>query len=89
MVDRKPNDRYDVRELSDTPREPLEESSNKMEDVPETTTSSLLDTQESCRSGRIVRTLGQFMFIGEAFSNELDLNPSSYNDVISNKDSKN
>ena len=44
MMDRKPNDRFDLMELIYTPREPLEGSSNLMEDVLETTTSSLLDT---------------------------------------------
>ena len=41
VMDQKSNDRFDLRELSDTPREPLEGSSNPMEDVPKTTTSSL------------------------------------------------
>ena len=39
MMDRKPIDRFNLKELSDSPREPLEESSNPMEDVPVTTTS--------------------------------------------------
>ena len=39
MMDRKPNDRFDLRELSDTPREALEGSSNPIEDVLETITS--------------------------------------------------
>ena len=89
MMDRKPNDRFDFRELSDTPREPLEGSSNPMEDIPKTTTSSLLDTQEPRRSGRIVKASDRFMFLGEAISDELDLDPSSYNEATSDKDSKN
>ena len=44
MMDRKPNDIFDLRELFDTLIEPLEESSNPLEDVPETTTSSFLNT---------------------------------------------
>ena len=63
MMDQKPADRFDLRELSDTLRESLEESSNQMEDVPEITTLSLLDTREQCRSGRIVRVPDRFMFL--------------------------
>ena len=37
MMDQKPNDRFDLRELSDTPREPLEGSSNPIEDILEIT----------------------------------------------------
>ena len=55
MMDQKPIDKFDLRELPDTPREPLEGSSNPTEDVPEITISSLLDTRVSCRSERIVR----------------------------------
>ena len=43
MMDRKPNDRFDLRVLFDTPRDPLEENSNPMEDILEIITSSLLD----------------------------------------------
>ena len=63
--------------MSDTPREPLEESSNVMEDILETNTSSLLDTWQSRRSDKIVRAHDQFMFLGEAISDEYDLDPSS------------
>ena len=64
-MDQKPNDRFDHMELSDTPKEPLEESSNSMKDVSKITTLSLLDTQELHRSGRIVRSPNQFMILGE------------------------
>ena len=76
-------------ELSDTPREPLEEMSNSMEDVPETTTLSLLDTREPRRSERIVRATNRFMFLGEVISDEYDLDLSNYNESISDKDLKN
>ena len=89
IIDRKPNDRFNLRELSDTPIEPLEGSSNLMEDIPEITTSPLLDTRESCRSGRIVRALDRFMFLGEAVFDEHDLDPSNYNESIYDKDSEN
>ena len=88
MMDLTPNNRFDLRELSDTLREPLEGSFNLMEEVPETITSSVLDTQEPCRSGRIIRAPGQFMFLEEVESDELDLDPSSYNEAISDKDLK-
>ena len=55
MMDQKPNDRFDLTELSDTLREPLERSSNPMKDVIETTTLSLLDIREPCRRRRIVK----------------------------------
>ena len=45
IIDQKPNDRFHIRELFDTSREPLKESSNPMEDVLESNTSSLLYTQ--------------------------------------------
>ena len=76
-------------DLSDTPREPLEGSSNLMDDVPKMTVSPLLDTREPRRSGRIVKIPDQFMFLVETVSNEHDLDPSDYNETISNKDSKN
>ena len=60
-----------------------------MEDIPEITTSSLLDTRESHRSGRIVKAPNRFTFLGEAISDELDLDPSNYNEAISDKDLKN
>ena len=44
MMDLKPNDRFDIGELSDTPREPLNESSNLVEDVLEITASSLYES---------------------------------------------
>ena len=34
MMGQKPNDRFDFRELFDTPKESLEGSSNSIEDVP-------------------------------------------------------
>ena len=76
MIDWKSNDRFDLRELFDTLKEPLEGNSNPMEDVPEIITSSLLDTRES-NSGRIFRAPNRFMFLGEVVSNELDLDHSS------------
>ena len=86
MMDRKPNDTFNFRELSDTLREPLERNSNSTEDVPETTVSPLLDTWEPRRSGKIVRVPNRFMFLGEVVSDEHDLDPSNYNKVISDKD---
>ena len=59
VMDQKSNDRFDLRELSDTPREPLEGSSNPMEDVPKTTTLPLLDTREPYHNIRIVRRTQQ------------------------------
>ena len=88
MMARKSNDRFHLRELSDTPRKSLEESSNPIEDIPEITTSSLLDTRESRHSGRIVRASNRFMFLGEVVSDELDLDPSNYNEAIFYKDSR-
>ena len=44
-MDRKPNDRFDFRELSDTLREPLERNYNLMEDIPKIIILSLLDTR--------------------------------------------
>ena len=87
MMDRKPNDRFNFRELSNTLREPLKGSSNLIEDVPNTTTLSLLDARKSLRNERIVRTPGRFMFLGESVSDEIDLDPSSYNKAIFDKDS--
>ena len=43
-IDRKPNNRFNLRELFDTLKEPLERSSNPMEDIFEIIASSLLDT---------------------------------------------
>ena len=60
-----------------------------MEDVPETTNSSFLDTQEPHRSRKIVKIPNQFMFLEEDVSDELDLDPSTYNESISDKDSRN
>ena len=60
-----------------------------MEDVPEITTSSLLDTREPRHSGRIVKAPDRFMFLGEALYDEFDLNPRNYNEVIFDKDSRN
>ena len=89
MMDRKPNDIFDLKELSDTPKEPLEGSSNPMEDVLKITASTLLDTREPHCSGRIVRTPNQFMFLGEVVSDELNLDPISYNEAIFDKDLRN
>ena len=44
MMDQKPNDIFNFRELFDTLIEPLKESSNPMENVLEIIVSSLLDT---------------------------------------------
>ena len=55
MMEHKPNDKFDIRELSDTSRDPLEGNYNPMKDVSKTTP-SCLDTREARRSGRIVRT---------------------------------
>ena len=56
-----------------------------MEDVSKTTIFSLLDTRESRRSGRIVKVLDRFMFLGEVVSNKHDLDPNRYNNAISDK----
>ena len=89
MMDQKPIDRFDLKELSNLTREPLEESSNPIENVPKIITSSLLDTRKSRSSGRIVKAPNRFTFLGEAISDEFDLDPSSYNEAISDKDSGN
>ena len=89
MMEQKLNDRFHIRELSDTSIESLKESFNPMEDVLESNVSSLLDTREPRRSGRIVMVPDRFMFFGEVVSNKHDLDSSSYNEAISNKDSKN
>ena len=89
IIDRKPNNKFDLNELSDTLRQSLEGSFKPMKVVLETTTSPLLDTQQPRRSGRIVRALDRFMFLGEAVSDEYDLDPNSYNEAISDKDSEN
>ena len=60
-----------------------------MEDVLETTQLPLLDTLELRRSWRIVKAPDWFMFLIEFVSNEYDLDPSSYNEDISDKDLKN
>ena len=85
MMDQKPNDRFNLRELSDTPRKPLEGNSNSIEDVSEIIVLPLLDTRESRYSGRLVRALDWFMFLGETVSDEHDLDPNSYNETISDK----
>ena len=89
MMDWKPNDRFDFKELSDTPRELVVGRPNSMNDILETIISPLLDIRESRLSGRIVRVLDRFMFLGEIVFDEHDLDPSSYNEAISNKDSRN
>ena len=60
-----------------------------MKDVLETTASLLLDTREPHHSGRIVKASDRFTSSAEALSDELDLDPNSYNEAISDKDSKN
>ena len=60
-----------------------------MDDDPKTTFSPLLDTWEPHRSEKIVRVLDRFMIFGDVVSDEHDLDPSSYNDAISNKDLEN
>ena len=85
MMDQKPNDRFDFRELFDTPREPLEGSSNPMEDVTITSTSPLLDTREPYHNGSVVRAPDRFMFLGDVVSNEHDLDPNKYNESILTK----
>ena len=56
-----------------------------MENVPKITTSLLLYTQEPRHNERIVKVLNRFMFLGEVVSDEYDLDPSSYNEAISDK----
>ena len=68
-----------VKELFDTPREPLERSYNLMEAVSKITISPLLDTREPCCSGGLSGHLDRFMSLEKAISNEHDLDPSSYN----------
>ena len=60
-----------------------------MENGLETTDSSLLVTRESRRSGRNIKVPDWFMFLGEVVFDEYDLDPSNYNEVIFDKDSKN
>ena len=69
----KSNDRFNLRQLFDTPTELLVESSNPMWDVSNTTGLPPLDTLEARRSGRIVRALDRFMFLGEVIFDEYDL----------------
>ena len=89
MTHRKPNDRFNFRELFDTLREPLEGSSNPMDNVLKTTASSLLDTREPRRNVRIVRVPDWFIFLGEVVSDKHDLDPNSYNESIFDKYSEN
>ena len=79
----------DLKELSDTPRKSLEENYNPIENISETTTSPLLDKRESRRSRRIVKAPNRFIFLGEAISDEHDLDLNNYNTTISNKNAKN
>ena len=67
-MDQKSNDRFDFRELFDTPKEPLEGSSNSMENILQIIISPFLDTREPNHSGMIVRVLDRFMFSGESVS---------------------
>ena len=80
MMDRKP--RFYFRELYDNSIELLKGNSNSMEDVLEITISLLLDTREPHRSGRIVKTLDWFMFLGDVVFDKHDLDPNSYNMTI-------
>ena len=80
MKDRKLNDRFDFRELSASPK-----CYNSMKDVPEITVLPLLDTRESRRSERIIKLPNQFIFLGKVVSDEHDLDPSSYNEAIFDK----
>ena len=89
MMDRQPNDRFDLNELFDTHRELLEKSSNPKVDVSKITTSPLLDTQEPRCNERIVRAPDQFIFLGVAMFYEYDLDPNSYNEAIFDKDLRN
>ena len=59
-----------------------------MKDAPKITALPFLDTREPHHSGRIVRASDRFMFLEEAISDEYDLDPSNYNEAISDKDSK-
>ena len=88
-MDQKPNDNFNFSELFDTPIEPLPESSNPVQDIPNITPSPPLDTLEPHRSGRIARASDKFMFLREPVSDKHDLNPSNHNEAISDKDSKN
>ena len=56
-----------------------------MEDIPKTTISPVLDTQELHHNGRIVKVHDRFIFLGEVVSDERDFDPSSYNEVIFDK----
>ena len=76
IMHRKTNDRFDFRELSDTPIELLKGRFNPIENVLKITTSPLLDTLEPRCSGRIVRALDRFMFLGESICDEYDLDHS-------------
>ena len=89
MMDQKPIDRFNLKVLSNIPTEPLEGSFIPMKDIPETPDSPLLDTLEPLHSGKIVKAPDRFMFLREAISDKYNLDPSSYNEAISDKDSKN
>ena len=89
MMNRKPKDSFNLKELFDTPTKPLEWNSNPVENVLETITSTLLDTRTPGRSGRIVRVLHRFMFLGEVVSDEHNLHPTKYNEAIFENDSWN
>ena len=85
MMDQNPNDKFHIRELSDTYKESLKRSSNPMKYVLEINASLLLDKWEPRHNGRIMRVPDWFMFLRKATSDELDLDPSSYNKTISDK----
>ena len=85
-MDQKPNDRFNLKKLFDSPTEPLVGSYNSVQDVSDTTVTPPLNTLEPHRSGRNVRAPDRFMFLGEAISDEHDLDPSNYNEAISDKD---
>ena len=78
-------DRFNLRKVSDSPVMPLARSSNPVKDIPDTTILPFLDILESCHSGRIVNAPNKFMFLGESISDEHDLDPSNYHEVIFDK----
>ena len=60
-----------------------------MEVVLENTTSQFLDTREPRCGRRIVKALDWFLFLGETVYDEIDLDPSSYNESIFYKNLRN
>ena len=88
-MDQKPIDRFNLRELSDTPIKPLAGSSNPVQNVPKSTDPPPINILEPRHSGRIVKAPNKFMFLRESIFDEHDLDPSNYNEDISDKDSEN